>query len=186
MIRPFFTLAAVAALAACTAPQAGFTVSPDALERADQISSDTLVPRVSSRTTIQAFEEFCGRYPANSAGTRRAAQSAGYFLLGTGTADGLEMWASDSGRPLVATGSRDGADVCMVMVKEDSSLGSAVASYVQSKHGEAATNMGQMQFGADTAEDLWLVPQQPPIIYFTLIQQQPGLGSVQAFAQVTE
>ena len=187
MLKPLSICAlALLTLSACETPAPGLTIGADALARGDTITAETIIPRVSSRTAVQTFENFCGRFLGNPAGTRRAVQGAGYFLLGSGTAQGLEMWASDSGRPLVATGREDGAEVCMVMIAEDPSLGPAAAAYVVQKHGPSAMSMGSMQFGGDTAENLYIVPNQPPIIYFTLIQNQPGLGRVQAFAVATE
>lgn len=186
-MKSMFALAAVAVLglSACDAPAPGLTIGPDAFARGDSLGVDMVSPRVSSRTTATTFDQYCGRFIGNPAGTRRAVQAAGYFLLGSGTDVGLEMWASDVGRPLVATGRQDGAEVCMVMVAEDRNLGSAVSSYVQQKHGSNATSMGSMQVGPDTAENVFIAPSQPPVIYFTLVQNQPPLGRIQAFAVAT-
>lgn len=41
------------------------------------------------------------------------------------------------------------------------------------------------QVGPDTAENVFIVPSQPPVIYFTLVQNQPPLGRIQAFAVAT-
>jgi len=135
---------------------------------------------------VATFDQFCAPFIGNPAGTRRAAQAAGYFLLGSGTDVGLEMWASEGGRPLVATGRENGAEVCMVLVAEDRNLDAAVASYIQQKHGSDALNMGSMQVGADTADSVFIVPSNPPVIYFTLVQDEPLIGRVHAFAVVTE
>lgn len=173
-------------LAACDAPAPGLTISPEALARQDSLTASIVSPAVSPRDTVVAFDEFCGRFPANPAGTRRAAQAAGYFPLATGTADGLDMWASDTGRPLVATGRRDNTEVCMVLVAQNPGLGAAAARYIVQKHGTDALSMGSMQVGADTAENVYVVPTNPPVIYFTLVQDQPQVGRVEAFAVVTE
>lgn len=182
------TFAAIAAftLAACETPEPGLTISPEALARADSIDANMVSPRVSSRTAVVTFDQFCGRFPGNPTGTARAAQAAGYFPLATGTADGLDMWASEDGRPLVATGRRDGAEVCMVLVAEDPQLGAAASAYILQKHGDTAINMGSMQVGADTAKNVFVIPTEPPVIYFTLVQDQAPLGRVEAFAVVTE
>lgn len=187
-MKPMFTLAAIAALglAACETPTPGLTVSPEALARSQAATANMVSPTVDTRTTLVTFDQFCARFPGNPEGTRRAVQADGYFLLGSGTADGLEMWATEDGRPLVATGNRDGAKVCMVLVSEDRNLGAAASSYVVQKHGTEAVSVGTMQFGTDTAENVFIIPQNPPVIYFTLVQDQPPLGRVQAFAVVTE
>ncbi|WP_143831170.1 hypothetical protein [Octadecabacter temperatus] len=173
-------------LAACETPAPGVTITPEALERVDSITAETVAPSVSPATAITTFDAFCGRFPANPAGTRAAVQANGYFLMATASFDGLEMWASENGAPLVALGNRDGAKVCMIMLKEGRDLSSAISNYVQQKHGGSAVNIGEMQFGADTAENVFVVPNAPPVIYFSLVQAQPGLGRVEAIATVTE
>lgn len=173
-------------LAACEAPAPGLTISPEALAQSDTLTAEVVSPRVTPAVAIQTFDQFCGRFPGNPAGTRRAVQSDGYFLLGSGTADGLEMWATSDGRPLVATGRRDGAEVCMILIAENSGLGAAASRYIVQKHGTDALSMGSMQVGADTAENVYIIPANPPVIYFTLLQVEPALGRVHAFAVVTE
>jgi len=181
------SIVACLGLTACETSGPGtVTVAPGALARGDDITAATIAPSVSPSAAVSAFDTYCGRFRGNPSGTRSAVQSAGYFLLGTASRDGLEMWANDQGQPLVATGRRDGAEVCMVLFEEGQPLDSTIASYVQQKHGPSAASMGSMRFGADTAENLWIVPSDPPIIYFTLVQTQPGLGDVEAIAVVTE
>lgn len=188
-MKTALTLAALAilGLSACEAPtQQGMTISPEAMARADTLSADVIVPRVNARDAITVFDAFCGRFAGNPAGTRRAVEANGYFLFVSGTAQGLQMYATDDGRPVVATGRQDGAEVCMVLMAENPNLGREAARYITAKHGDTAMSVGSMQVGAETAENVFIIPTNPPLIYFTLVQDQPGLGRVEAFAQVTE
>ena len=186
MIRPAAALLALAALAACeTTPPATISMSEEGMQRAAAMPPEALVPDVSTQVTLQAFESYCRRFPANPAGTRRAALANGYFLLASMTRDGLEMYAKEGNNPLVATGSRDGADVCMVMVQRDPALGRAVGPFVQARY-PGAQPFGSMQFGGDTAENIWIVPNTPPVLFFTLVEDDPFMGPIEALAMVTE
>ena len=182
-----FAAIATLGLSACETPATDtLTLNPEGIERVEQMGVDAIAPSVSPQVAVNTFSQYCGRFPANPRGTRNAVEAAGYVLFVSGSSDELDMFASPDGGPMVATGRRDGAEVCMVLMKEGRDLSSAVASYVTQKHGNTATRLGSMPTPEGTAENVWLVPGNPPLIYFTLVQEQMGIGRVEAFAQVTE
>lgn len=179
-------LAATIGLTACEpVPTGGMTIPEGTVDRMATMDMNNIVPSVSTQAALQAFETYCGRYPANPQGTARAALANGYFLLGRMQRQNLEMYVSENGGPLVATGAEDGAEVCMIMVRENAALGPALDRYVQQRSPEAI-NIGTMQIGADRAEHVSATMSTPPVLYFTMIQTDPTLGRVQALATVTE
>ena len=176
-----------AALAACEEPTSdAIMVSPEGLNRAAAVGAEVIAPDVAPQVAINTFANYCARFPANPRGTRNAVEGDGYVLFVSGTEQGLQMFASPDGQPMVATGRQDGAEVCMVLMKEGRDLSRAVESFVNAQHGGLATNIGDLQMPQGTAENVWIVPSDPPVIYFTLVQTQPGIGRVEAIATVTE
>ena len=188
MMKTFvYPCLALAALAACDAPTSeSIVINPDGLERVEQLGAAAIAPSVTPQLAIQTFENYCGRFPANPGGTKRAVEAAGYTLFVSGSVDNLEMYASPDGSPMVATGSQDGAEVCMILMQEGRDLSQTIESYVRQKHGDAVFSMGSLEMPQGEAENVWAAQGGAPIIYFTLVQQQPGLGRVEAIAQVTE
>lgn len=188
-MRPLFTAAFVSliALAACDAPAPGtMTVSEAGMARIEQAGLDAVAPAVTPQVAVNTFAQYCAPFPANPRGTRAAIERDGYQLFVSASTDGLDMFVSPDGGPVVGTGRRDGAEICMVMMKEGRDLSASVASFVRQAHGANALQLPAMQTPEGVAENVWVAQTTPPIIYFTLVQNQPGLGRIEAIAQVTE
>lgn len=188
IIKPLLAATALIALTACEQPTTGITVSPEGAARIQTLGVGAVAPEVSAQVAIQAFADFCGRFPANPNGTRRAVEAEGYVLLGTDGQLDLNMYSPADGRPLVATGNDGGAHVCMVMFAEGPSLDRAVRAYVRQRHGEAAQYVGEMTTETGTGENVWIAPGSgsKPIVYFSLAQNAPIIGRLDSIAMATE
>lgn len=185
-LKPLLAATALVALTACEAPTPGMTVTPDGIARVEEMGAAAIAPDVTPQVAIQAFADFCGRFPANPDGTRAAVEAEGYVLFVSGSELSLNMYAAPDGRPMVATGLQDGAQICMVMMREGASLDRALESFVRQRHGNAATSLGSMALPQGQAENIWAATSPSRIIYFTMVQTQPGIGTVDVIAQVTQ
>ncbi|MCF6445493.1 hypothetical protein [Nereida sp. MMG025] len=185
ILKSLSVLAAVGALAACEPVNGNgdFVIPASAMEELRDATPAQMVPRLSASQLTSAFQQYCGKNIGNPAATERALRANGFILLGTMSGDGIKMFVTKDSRPMIGVGREAGGPaLCMTITQAGGDYGTALDRYVKSRHGNSVQRLQDINLGTETAENIWVTADNPPLIYLTIREQDATLGELYGFA----